>query len=142
MGVISLEDQKKLEALRNSNDITARLMGKNPPGAIQLLGKMGDIIEQLRGMEQGFIGLSNSVQYLSIELGAARLTCSMLMDVLVNKNIISKEDITALYETEVAQKMRKHIEDLQREAKEAAEAANNPQEEQKAEENAVIETQG
>jgi valyl-tRNA synthetase len=93
------------------------------PGPFVMMQQMQQTIVQqiqqiggfMKHLEQGLIALSQEVQ-------AQALGARMLMDVLVEKNVCTKEEMEKYYKEKVHDKFKQQIEEMQKKVQQAAAA--------------------
>ena len=106
------EEQAKIRA---ANNMAKRFSGNgNAPSLVGLMKRLEDLTDYLRSLEQGMISLSSGMQMMSVETNISRLSHNLVFKILVDKKLMTEEEAKAMYETEVSEKIRKYLEDLQK----------------------------
>jgi GTPase involved in cell partitioning and DNA repair len=78
----------------------------------QVLNQLNEMVKYIANLEQGLLGLTTEVQ-------AHRYSHQMMYKLIIEKEIMTKEELDKLYETEVAEPMKKYVEDINNKIKEA-----------------------
>ena len=78
----------------------------------QVLNQLQDMVKYIANLEQGLLGLTTEVQ-------AHRYSQQMLYKLIIEKEIMTKEELDKFYETEVAEPMKKYVDNINNKLKEA-----------------------
>ena len=99
----------------------------NEPDEIQILTVV------VQNLEMGFMQLAQSQESIGISLDAARLTIQMLVNLIIEKGLVSKEEMQERYKKDVGEKIREHQkkrqEEIQKQIEEAKAEAEQAQKE-------------
>lgn len=87
------------------------------PDEIQIL------IMAVQNLEHGFLQLAGGQEHLGIILDTTRLTLQMIMNIMIEKGIISKEDANERYKKEVAEEIMRRQKAAQEEVMKQVEQA-------------------
>src|SRR4030042_4934218 len=123
------EEQAKIRKMMNANNVAGRL--PSMPSLASVVQRLESVVDYLKNLEQGVIGLSNSVQIMNLEANVSRLSSAMTWKLLADKNIATEEEIKTLYKTEVSDKIQEYLKEMQEQealeqnAKEVTAAENN-----------------
>lgn len=81
------------------NILTPSSMQNNYPDEIQILSMA------VQNLEHGFLQLALGQEQLGVVIDTARLTLQMILNIMIEKNIISKEEATERYKRDVAEEI-------------------------------------
>lgn len=114
---------KDEELIKRAMADTARQNGTMAP-----FTSMSKVLEQLQHLSKYIAHLEQGLMNISTEIQAHRLSYQMMYQLLVEKEVVSEEELDVLYEKKVAKPMQEYVDDVNNTMKEAAEKF---QEEQK-----------
>ncbi len=115
-------DDKNSEFLRNF------LGGTSMDTAIDPLAQIEQLQNFMSRLEQGVTQLSHGMQQMSMEINLGKLSTQMLFNIIIEKGIMTKEELNDKYKTDVVDAMMRLQEDIQKKTEKAIEEMQKEQE--------------
>lgn len=111
-----MSDKDKLKDKAHLEDVISKMMGELggsdivTPGMKEPQNPMGYMQQVGEHLEQGMMELYENISQLGQMLDIARLHNFMLTKILVDKGVVTKEEIEQRYQTEVEEELKKQQE--------------------------------